>query len=134
MNFLDWILIVLVGAYALSGYWQGFITGAFATGGLLLGGFIGIWLAPKVLGSAAPSLWVSLGALFVVIACASIGQAVLQYGGVRVRDEITTNRAPSETQSDGAALPSTFGASQMPMKPPSSRPPVANAPVMKPCQ
>ena len=89
MNFLDWILIILVGAYALSGYWQGFITGAFATGGLLLGGFIGIWLAPKVLGSAAPSLWVSLGALFVVIACASIGQAVLQYGGVRVRDEIT---------------------------------------------
>ena len=89
MNFLDWILIILVGAYALSGYWQGFITGAFATGGLLLGGFIGIWLAPKVLGSAAPSLWVSLGALFIVIACASIGQAVLQYGGVRVRDEIT---------------------------------------------
>ena len=31
MNLLDWFLVVLVLAYALSGYWQGFITGAFAT-------------------------------------------------------------------------------------------------------
>jgi uncharacterized membrane protein required for colicin V production len=37
MNLLDWLLVVLVLAYALSGYWQGFITGAFATTGLLLG-------------------------------------------------------------------------------------------------
>ena len=35
MNLLDWLLLVLVLAYALSGYWQGFIAGAFATGGLL---------------------------------------------------------------------------------------------------
>ena len=46
MNFLDWCLVVLTLAYALSGYWQGFITGAFATAGLLLGGLAGIWLAP----------------------------------------------------------------------------------------
>ena len=38
MNLLDWLLVVLVLAYALSGYWQGFVTGAFATAGLLLGG------------------------------------------------------------------------------------------------
>ena len=38
MNVLDWCLVALVGIYALSGYWQGFITGAFATAGLLLGG------------------------------------------------------------------------------------------------
>ena len=46
MNLLDWVLIVLVVAYALSGYWQGFIAGAFATVGLVLGGLLGIWLAP----------------------------------------------------------------------------------------
>ena len=46
MNVLDWFLVVLVLAYAVSGYWQGFIAGAFATGGLLLGGLLGIWLAP----------------------------------------------------------------------------------------
>ena len=38
MNVLDWCLVALVGVYALSGYWQGFITGACATAGLLLGG------------------------------------------------------------------------------------------------
>ena len=35
MNLLDWLLLLLVLAYALSGYWQGFITGAAATAGLL---------------------------------------------------------------------------------------------------
>ncbi len=83
MNLLDWVLLVLVLAYALSGYWQGFITGAFATGGLLLGGLLGVWLAPMALGDAAPSVWVSLGALFIVILAASLGQAVLQYAGAR---------------------------------------------------
>ncbi|MBO9522608.1 MAG: MarP family serine protease [Nocardioidaceae bacterium] len=89
MNLLDWCLVILTLAYALSGYWQGFITGAFATVGLVLGGLLGIWLAPHLLGDADPSLWVSLAALFVVLVCASFGQAVLQYGGSRVRDRIT---------------------------------------------
>ncbi len=89
MNFLDWCLVVLTLAYALSGYWQGFITGAFATAGLLLGGLAGIWLAPVLLGDAAPSLWVSLGALFVVLVMASVGQAILQFVGTRIRARIT---------------------------------------------
>jgi len=89
MNTLDWILVVIVLAYALSGYWQGFIAGAFATAGLLLGGCAGVWLAPTILGGRAPSAWVSLGALFIVILCASIGQAILQYAGTRLRDRIT---------------------------------------------
>jgi len=89
MNFLDWALVILVLAYAVSGYWQGFITGAFATAGLLLGGLAGFWLAPVLLGDAAPSLWVSLGALFVVLVMASLGQAVLQYFGTKIRAGIT---------------------------------------------
>jgi S1-C subfamily serine protease len=89
MNVLDWCLLALVGVYALSGYWQGFITGASATAGLLLGGLVGIWVAPLALGDAAPSLWVSLGALFIVIISASLGQALFQYVGARLRDRIT---------------------------------------------
>ena len=89
MNILDWCLLALVGIYALSGYWQGFITGACATAGLLLGGLGGIWVAPLALGDAAPSLWVSLGALFIVIVSASLGQALFQYAGAKVRDRIT---------------------------------------------
>ena len=60
MNALDWLLVVLVLAYALSGYWQGFVTGAFATAGLLLGGLFGVWLAPVALGDADPSLLVAV--------------------------------------------------------------------------
>jgi S1-C subfamily serine protease len=89
MNALDWCLVALVAIYALSGYWQGFITGAFATAGLLLGGLLGIWAAPLALGEASPSLWVSLGALFIVIIAASLGQALFQYVGTRIRDRIT---------------------------------------------
>lgn len=89
MNLLDWLLVLLVLAYALSGYWQGFVTGAFATAGLLLGGLFGVWLAPVALGDANPSLLVSLGALFIVIISASLGQALLQFAGSRIREKIT---------------------------------------------
>ena len=104
MNVLDWVLVVLVLAYAVSGYWQGFISGAFATAGLLLGGLFGIWLAPQVLGAAAPSIWVSLGALFVVLACASVGQAVLQYVGARIRNRIRWQPVRALDAVGGAAL------------------------------
>ncbi|MET1059638.1 MAG: MarP family serine protease [Nocardioides sp.] len=104
MNLLDWLLVLLVVAYALSGYWQGFVTGAFATVGLLLGGLFGIWLAPQALGDAQPSLWVSLGALFIVILSATIGQAMLQYAGAKVRDQITWQPARAVDAVGGAVL------------------------------
>ena len=104
MNLLDILLLLLVLAYALSGYWQGFITGAFATVGLLVGGLLGIWLAPVVLDKAEPSLWVSLGALFIVILGASLGQALLQYAGTKAREKITWQPARVVDAVGGAVL------------------------------
>ena len=104
MNILDWLLVVLVLAYALSGYWQGFVTGAFATAGLLLGGLFGIWLAPILLGRAEPSLLVSLGALFIVILTASLGQAALQLAGARIRDKISWQPVRALDAIGGAVL------------------------------
>ena len=104
MNLLDWLLLLLVAAYALSGYWQGFVTGAFATAGLLLGGLLGIWFAPIALGRADPSLWVSLGALFIVILAASLGQALFQYAGARIREKITWQPARALDAIGGAVL------------------------------
>ncbi len=104
MNALDWLLVVLVLAYALSGYWQGFITGAFATTGLLLGGLFGVWLAPIALGDADPSLMVSLGALFIVILAASLGQAALQLLGARLRERITWQPVRAVDAAGGALL------------------------------
>ena len=104
MNFLDWLLVAVALAYAVSGYWQGFISGAFATAGLLLGGLLGIWLAPQLLGDAEPSIWVSLGALFVVLLCASFGQAVLQFVGARIRARITWQPVRALDAVGGAVL------------------------------
>jgi S1-C subfamily serine protease len=104
VNLLDWLLVVLVLAYALSGYWQGFVTGAFATGGLLLGGLFGVWLAPVALGNASPSLMVSLGALFIVILAASLGQGIFQYVGAKLRDRITWQPVRAVDAIGGAAL------------------------------
>ncbi|MBS4752078.1 MarP family serine protease [Nocardioides sp. zg-ZUI104] len=104
MNILDWLLIALVVAYALSGYWQGFVTGAFATAGLLAGGLGGIALAPVLLGDMDPSLAVSLGALFIVILGASLGQALMQYVGARARERITWQPARALDAVGGALL------------------------------
>lgn len=104
MNGLDIVLLVLVLAYAVSGYWQGFVTGAFATAGLLLGGLLGIWLVPRLLGGADPSLGVSLGALVIVLLSASIGQAVLQFAGARIRDRIRWQPVRAVDALGGAAL------------------------------
>ena len=104
MNLLDWVLIVLVVLYAVSGYWQGFITGVFATVGLLVGGLVGVWLAPTALGDASPSILVSLAAVFIVIVCASLGQAVLQLGGARIRDRITWQPVRALDAVGGAVL------------------------------
>ncbi len=104
MNVLDVCLVLLVVAYAVSGYWQGFIAGAFATAGLLAGGLLGIWLAPRLLGDAAPALWVSLAALFVVLVCSSVGQAVLQFAGSRIRSHLKWQPARALDAVGGAAL------------------------------
>jgi S1-C subfamily serine protease len=104
MNLLDWLLVLLVLAYAVSGYWQGFITGAFATIGLIAGGLLGIWLAPLVLGRLDPSVGVSLLAVLVVLLCASFGQALLQYVGGRAREGITWQPVRAIDAVGGAVL------------------------------
>jgi S1-C subfamily serine protease len=104
VNVLDWVLVLIVVLYAVSGYWQGFVTGFFATMGLLVGGVLGVWLAPTALGNASPSILVSLAAVFIVIVCASLGQALFQVGGSRIRDQITWQPVRALDAVGGAAL------------------------------
>ncbi len=63
-----------------------------------------MWLAPIALGDAEPSLWVSLGALFIVILSASLGQALLQYVGARIRARISWQPIRAVDAVGGAAL------------------------------
>ena len=105
MNALDLVLLLLLLAYAVSGYWQGFITGAFATVGLLARRARRASGCPRCCsGDADPSVWVSLGALFVVLLCASFGQALLQFVGARLREQITWQPVRAVDAVGGAAL------------------------------
>jgi S1-C subfamily serine protease len=49
-------------------------------------------------------VWVSLGALFIVILSATLGQAVLQYAGARLREQITWQPARALDAVGGALL------------------------------
>jgi S1-C subfamily serine protease len=104
VNVLDWLLVVLTLAYGISGYWQGFVTGAAATLGLLVGGALGVLALPVLIGGFAPSLTLSLGALVGVLVTASMGQAVGSVVGSRARDRITWKPARSLDAIGGAAL------------------------------
>jgi S1-C subfamily serine protease len=104
VNFLDLLLILLTIAYGVSGYWQGFVTGASATVGLLLGGLLGIVVIPHLLGDFEPSVGLSLIALVTVLVTASVGQAVGAYGGGWIRGHITWEPARALDAVGGALL------------------------------
>lgn len=85
MNSLDLVLIVVVVAYAVSGYVQGFVVNLVATAGLLVGGLLAIAVVPRVMTDATQSLGSSLLALGLVIAAAAIGQAIGTFVGSELR-------------------------------------------------
>jgi S1-C subfamily serine protease len=104
VNLLDLLLILLTLAYGVSGYWQGFVTGASATAGLLLGGLLGIVVIPHLLGGFEPSVGLSLMALVTVLVTASVGQALGAYGGGWIRGHITWEPARAVDAVGGALL------------------------------
>lgn len=85
MNSLDLLILLVMLAYAVSGYVQGFVVNLIATTGLLVGGLAGIGIVPKVLSNDDPTLTTSLLALGIVIALAAIGQAIGTYVGSDLR-------------------------------------------------
>lgn len=85
MNSLDIILVLILFAYAVSGYVQGFVVNLVATIGLLAGGLLAIAVVPRLLSGGQPTLSSSLLALALVVGAAAIGQAVGTYVGTDLR-------------------------------------------------
>lgn len=104
MNVLDLLLLLLTVAYGISGYWQGFVTGAAATVGLLSGGTTAVLLVPSLLDGFEPSVSLSIAALVGVLLAASVGQALGSFAGARARERITWRPARSLDAAGGAAL------------------------------
>ena len=86
MNILDILVILVLIAYAFSGYYQGFVTNLVATLGLLVGGLLAISLIPRVMDDRDSTVTSSLIALAAVIGAALVGQAIGTYVGSDIRD------------------------------------------------
>lgn len=89
-DLLDVILLVLVAAFAVSGYRQGFIIGALSFAGFLIGAIIGLVFAPNIartLASQVPQQ--ALIAVVVVILTAMIGQLIASAVGAALRSRVT---------------------------------------------
>jgi S1-C subfamily serine protease len=89
-DLLDVILIVLVAAFAVSGYRQGFIIGALSFAGFLVGAVVGLVFAPRIaqaLVSQVPQQ--ALIAVVIVILTAMIGQLIASAAGAALRSRVT---------------------------------------------
>lgn len=88
MNSLDFLIALILIAYAISGYFQGFVVNLIATIGLLVGGLLAVAIVPKFLSGHTPTLTSSLLALGLVIGAAAIGQGIGTYVGTDLRDKL----------------------------------------------
>lgn len=104
MSSLDVIIVIVVLAYAVSGWVQGFVVNAIATAGLVCGGLLAIWFVPRIIENRDPSLTSSLLALGIVIGAAAIGQAIGTYVGTDVRGNLHQSPLRRVDAAGGATL------------------------------
>ncbi|WP_214410013.1 MarP family serine protease [Sphaerisporangium fuscum] len=89
-DLLDVILIVLVVAFAVSGYRQGFIIGAFSFLGFVGGGFLGVLIAPPIAHAVVTGSYEqALLAIVIVFLAAVVGQFASSTIGAVVRSHVT---------------------------------------------
>ena len=115
MNLLDWVLIVIVVAVRRLRLLAGVHHRAFATSGCCSAVSWASGSRPRRSATRPPRSWVSLAAVFIVIVCASLGQALFQVrrrpdprphhlaagAGPRRRRRRRTQRAPPRCSSPG---------------------------------
>ncbi|MFF9869305.1 MULTISPECIES: MarP family serine protease [unclassified Streptomyces] len=108
MNVLDILLLVAAVWFAIVGYRQGFVVGILSVIGFLGGGLVAVYLLPLVWGpltdDAKVSTAAAIGAVVVVIVCASVGQAFTTHLGNRLRRYITWSPARALDATGGALV------------------------------
>lgn len=104
-DLLDLILIVLVIAFAVAGYRQGFIIGVLSFAGFIGGGAIGALFGPRIAKSLVSGLaQQALVAIIVVFVAAMIGQLLASGVGVAMRARLTWRPATVIDAIGGAAV------------------------------
>lgn len=89
-DLLDLILLVLVAAFAVSGYRQGFIIGVLSFAGFIVGAVIGTLFAPALARSlTSQTAQQALIAVVVVFVAAMLGQLLASAAGAAMRAKLT---------------------------------------------
>ncbi|MCA0330221.1 MAG: MarP family serine protease [Actinobacteria bacterium] len=88
MNVLDWILVLIAVAAAVSGWRQGLVAGVLSFAGFIAGAIVGAYAAPIVLGDLDGILRFGLTVL-IVLAGAGIGNALATFVGTWVRETLS---------------------------------------------
>ncbi|AXI72380.1 MarP family serine protease [Streptomyces bacillaris] len=108
MNVLDILLLLAAVWFAVIGYRQGFVVGILSVIGFIGGGLIAVYLLPiiwdRVTEGAEVSTATAIGAVVVVIVCASIGQAFTTHLGNKLRRYITWSPARALDATGGALV------------------------------
>ena len=104
-DLLDLILIVLVVAFAVAGYRQGFIIGVLSFVGFIGGGAIGALFGPKIARAVTANTgWEAVTAIIVVFLAAMIGQLLASGVGVAMRSRVTWKPATLVDSVGGAVV------------------------------
>jgi S1-C subfamily serine protease len=104
-DLLDLILIVLVVAFGVAGYRQGFIIGVLSFAGFLGGGALGAEFGPRIATSLVSGLaQQAVVAIIVVFLAAVIGQLIASGVGVAMRSRVTWRPATVLDSVGGAAV------------------------------
>ncbi|MFI7236544.1 MarP family serine protease [Streptomyces cyaneofuscatus] len=108
MNVLDILLLLAAVWFAVIGYRQGFVVGILSVTGFLGGGLVAVYLLPiiwdRVTEGAEVSTATAIGAVVIVIVCASIGQAFTTHLGNKLRRYITWSPARALDATGGALV------------------------------
>jgi len=104
-DLLDLILVVLVVAFAVAGYRQGFIIGVLSFAGFIGGGAIGALIGPSIARALVDGLaQQALVAIIVVFVAAMVGQLLASGLGVAMRSRLTWRPATVVDSIGGAVV------------------------------
>lgn len=88
-GWLDLALVIVLLAYALGGYRSGLVASVFSLAGFLIGGGIGVWLLPRLIGTSGIGLfWRTVALVGGTLLLASIGQGIGATIGARLRSHV----------------------------------------------
>ena len=108
MNVLDILLVLAAVWFAVVGYRQGFVVGILSVLGFIGGGLVAVLVLPalwsQLTDGAPPGTFGVVGAVVVVIVCASAGQGFTTHLGNKLRRHITWSPARALDATGGALV------------------------------